>query len=1062
MAVKNPIKYRLGLDMGTNSLGWAMIGLDDKDKPCSVFKMGVRVFPDGRVPRSESSNAKTRWEARGARRMRDRYLKRRQALMSLMIQYGLMPNNESQRKELEKLDPYELRKKALDMELPVHHVGRAIFHLNQRRGFQSNRKAEKGDKNTGPVKEAIKKLADRMAKVNARTLGEFLYKQQGEHKSPNPIRFRNLGTENKAVYEFYPTRQMLKNEFEKIWNAQAPCHIDSMTDEAKKALHDTIFTQNPLKPQTVGKCTLDPAKDKVDKDGFRCPWAHPLAQRFRIYQDVRNLEVRNLRDHEGGWSSRRLSKEEGDLVAKALIQQKTVNFDRIRKLLKFPSDAYFNLESDRRKELSGDQTAANLSGEGFFGKAWRKLPLHKQVEIVDQLLDEEYDEKTTAKCLENNADLDSKTAEAVVAAFLPEGHCRLGLRAMRKILPLMEEEGLDLCDAEKMAGYHTPPASSGKKSPTGRLPYYGEWLQEHLNGTGDPRDPVEKCYGRYPNPTVHIGLGQLRRVVNALIKEYGPPHQVVVEMTRDLKRSKKQRDALNKEQTANQKKNDARNEKLKEIGPKQNYENRLKMRLWEELNPENACDRCCPYTGDVISLTRLFSDEVEFEHLIPWKDSWDDSPANKTVSMRWANRDKGNRTPFEQWGNTPEWDGIHQRAQKLPLNKRWRFDPDAREHFEKQGGFLARQLKETGWLARMSKKYLEAVVDPNNIWVTPGRLTFMIRDKWGLNSLLPGQGSDDVKKRTDHRHHAIDASVVAFTERSLLMEMSKAYDEARSRIKVPLPWVGLPDQVKDLIGCLVVSHKPDHGTPNVKGTTTGQLHDATAYGFVPPAMPLKDGSYKVVIRKKLTDFKKRAEIHLVQGEELKAALFDLWDRVGEGNAPEFARQAAQGVKWGGGERPVKRVRLTSNKHIIPVEGPDGVPYKGYLPDAKEFADVWEMPDKRKNWKVEIVPTFDVNQSNFDVEECKPHPDAKHLMRLYKGDMGMLGEEPDRRIVRVRKFEGKTVVLDDHNEGNVDKRERDKLIKRNRGHGAKKLQKENFRKIRVDEVGRIWDPGPCKR
>ena len=106
------------------------------------------------------------------------------------------------------------------------------------------------------------------------------------------------------------------------------------------------------------------------------------------------------------------------------------------------------------------------------------------------------------------------------------------------------------------------------------------------------------------------------------------------------------------------------------------------------------------------------------------------------------------------------------RADNLPKSKRWRFQPDARQRFDAMGGFLARQLNETGWLARVAKQYLAAVTDPYKIHVLPGRLTAMIRAKWGLNDLLPDHNYSDAKNRKDHRHHAIDAMVAAFTDHS--------------------------------------------------------------------------------------------------------------------------------------------------------------------------------------------------------------------------------------------------------------------------------------------------------
>jgi CRISPR-associated endonuclease Csn1 len=214
----------------------------------------------------------------------------------------------------------------------------------------------------------------------------------------------------------------------------------------------------------------------------------------------------------------------------------------------------------------------------------------------------------------------------------------------------MVDEGLNYPDAAKAAGYDHALLPTGELSLNGRLPYYGEWLQEDVLGSGDPRDSNDKRWGRFPNPTVHIGLGQLRRVVNALIERYGPPAGIAVEMTRDFKLSPKKLAELEKGQAENQKRNEERAKEIGNLGQAVNARNLLKMRLWEEQNARDPLDRRCPYTGEVISIERLFSEEVDIDHLIPFSESWDDSAANKVVCMRYANRAKGQQTPHQAFG----------------------------------------------------------------------------------------------------------------------------------------------------------------------------------------------------------------------------------------------------------------------------------------------------------------------------------------------------------------------------------------------------------------------------
>ena len=148
---------RLGLDLGTNSIGWCLLDLDSHGDPVSIFRTGVRIFSDGRDPKSLGSLKATRREARSARRRRDRFIQRQRFLINELMRLGLMPEDDDQRHALAFKDPYSIRKKALDEQVHPHEMGRAIFHINQRRGFKSNRKS--GDNEAGVVKQSIHKPA---------------------------------------------------------------------------------------------------------------------------------------------------------------------------------------------------------------------------------------------------------------------------------------------------------------------------------------------------------------------------------------------------------------------------------------------------------------------------------------------------------------------------------------------------------------------------------------------------------------------------------------------------------------------------------------------------------------------------------------------------------------------------------------------------------------------------------------------------------------------------------------------------------------------------------------
>ena len=1053
---KHNSPYRLGLDVGSNSLGWFVVRLDGEGRPVGLGPGGARIFPDGRDPQSKTSNAVTRRVARGARRRRDRYLKRRSNVMALLVEHGLMPEDAAERKKLEGLDPFELRARALDKELPAHHVGRALFHLNQRRGFLSNRKTEKDDSESGAIREGATRLLAMVEDAGARTLGELLHRR---HQERQAVRARNRSTGAKAEYDFYPTRQMVFAEFEAIWECQAR-HHPTMTPAARAAIGSDIngiFYQRPLKQPPVGKCSLDPAHDNDDAEGFRCPWAHPLAQRFRIWQEVRNLTVEDT-----GRRPQPLSKEDGDKIALALIQNNKVSFDKVRALLKLPAEARFKLESEKRRELKGDDTAAKLAHKSLFGKAWRSFPLPRQIEIVERLLAEE-DEGRLAAWLTAEAGLGREAAERVAKAFLPAGHCRLGLRAIGKIAPLMAN-GKNYPDAAKAAGYDHALLPTGELSLNGYLPYYGEWLPDDVLGSGDPRDAKEQRWGRFPNPTVHIGLGQLRRVVNGLIREYGPPAEIVVEMTRDFKLSPRQVAEIEKEQAQNQLRNEARRAKLVKLGQQVNARNLLKMRLWEELNPRDPLDRCCPYTGDKISLQKLLSEEVDINHLIPFQESWDDSAANKIVCMRHANRAKRKETPFGAFGGSPtidghryDWEQISALAAGLPGNKRWRFRPDALERFEAIGGFQARQLNETGWLARSAKQYLAAVAAPNKIWVLPGRLTAMIRGKWGLNTLLPDHNYSDAKNRKDHRHHAIDAMVAALTDRSLLQRMARAYDDERERIEAPLPWPSLRDDLGAKLEAMVVSHKPDHGL-------AAQLHEDTAYGRVKD--PETEGA-NLVYRKDFLSLNEKeierirdrrlrdlVKLHVAgekaQGKELKAALQTFAARADIPGLPS-------------GIRHVRLLKPEKPEYLVQVRDGAGKPYKSYSAGKNAFVEIFETGDGE--WRGEPVTVFQANQGKFESKWPSDFPGSRLIMRVYKGDMVRIDHEGKVKLTTVERLEpsAKRLRLAEHYEsGSLQKRHEDSADGFNWVFGYySKLKEWHAEVIRVDELGRAWRVQPTQ-
>jgi CRISPR-associated endonuclease Csn1 len=1014
------MRYRLALDLGSTSLGWAMIRLDAENNPCAVIKAGVRIFSDGRNPKDGSSLAVTRREARAMRRRRDRLLKRKARMTNSLIEHGFFPADEAQRKALVTLNPYALRAKGLNEALTPAEFGRALFHINQRRGFKSNRKTDKKDNDAGALKTAISKLREAMKLENCRTVGEWLNKRdaggatvRARYRQEKVTKEDGKSKINKS-YDLYIDRAMITDEFDALWLKQSSLNPALFTNAARDDLRYILLFQRPLKPVKPGRCTFLP-------DEERAPLALPSTQRFRMYQEVNNLRI--LRE---SLQEERLTLTQRDNLIAALEQNSKRSFTQIKKLLGIGGAVQFNFEDPKRQELKGNVTSATLSRSEHFGDTWFKFDEATQDRIVLQLVKEENEAKLV-RWLQDETAVDEARAEAIANAGLPEGYGSLCAKALALILPELRRDVVTYDKAVQAAGFdhhsHISPAATGEILP--ELPYYGIPLQRHVGfGTGVPEHTDEKRYGKIANPTVHIGLNQVRLVVNALIKRYGHPSQVIVELARDLKQSKDQRDEESKRQADNQRRNiRMRNDiaiVLNSNPERVKAADIQKMILWEELSFDPA-DRRCPYSGEQISVTMLLTDQVEIEHILPFSETLDDSLNNKTVALRESNRIKGNHTPWKAFGAQTiagfDYAAILQRAEQMPKAKRYRFAEDGLQRWLKDdAGFLPRALNDTRHMSKVAREYL-SLICPQDTRAIPGRMTAMLRAKFGLNDVL---GLSGEKNRNDHRHHAVDACVIAVTDQGLLQRFAQASASTRERQlnrlveDMPPPWgenmESYRDHVKRAIENIWVSHKPDH-------SHEGAMHNDTAYGLL--------GNGRVSVHKAIDGKRERIE------DNLKVIEFT--------NAKAVARHGL----------------LPSGEHR---------PYKGYKGDSNYCIEI--VRNEKGKWEGEVISTFEAYQlvRAHGVARLR-HPalglSGKALvMRLMIDDFIRLEVGGAERTMRLAKIAGNgQVFMAPNTDANVDSRNRDKddpfaYVSKMAGS----LFAAKTRRVTISPIGELRDPG----
>ena len=1038
------MNYRLALDLGTNSIGWAQFSLNQEFKVNGLMDGGVHIFDQGRNAESLGSNALERRSARGMRRTRDRKNRRKQELLSALVNSALLPSVKEERHSLTIHNPYELRERGLRESLTAHEFGRALFHLHQRRGFRSNRKSGNGE--DGKIVSANRTLIEKLNESNFETYGAFL---ESRRKQGLPTRLRLQGEGAKSAYEFYPTREMILDEFRLLFSRQRSFGLREANSKVQEEIEKIFFRQRPLKSPLVGRCSFLPEE-------IRAPKSLPTAQRFRIWSDVLNLRIVDARQ-----KSRPLSLGQLQAAVQVLMKEKDQSSKQLAELLGLNLGETFNFFSKRKSKLLGDQTAA-LMRPVFKKHAnldWQSLELSEQDAVIEKLLGDENDEELIS-WLESRFTLTQDQAKSLAQINPSLARSHLSAAAMGRILEVYETQYLPYSEAVKAAGlgHHSDQRT---EKPFDLLPYYGQYLRDSVAPPNKdaPQNDVER-YGRFPNPTVHIVLGRIRALVNALVERDGKPSQIIIESGRELPLSAQARKDLEREQRENTQLNDKRAAQIQALGHRVTHETLLRMALHEELGPDGKCI----FSGEKIDAADALTDRVEIEHILPFARTLDDSRANKTLAVRRINREKGNRSPFEAFGNTPEYDSIIERVHALPKNKRWRFAENAMARFEDEDKWLARQLTDTQYVARLAVRYLTPICEGYNgrsvpVWATPGRLTAQVRHSLGLNEVLGLRGK---KNRDDHRHHFVDACIIGLMDRGLLQAVSRIASRSATKFEQDEK---IADFVTEALGplkdplraavdkqaaAIVIAHRPDH-------STGGPLLKDTAYGFInnppQPTYDTKDNSKSnVALRVAFPGDKFKSMEHLndILSKNTHAKLYQRILPAVEAGTPfkEAAEAAAQAL----GIRKVK-TGYRKNVEAIQVRGKT---VKGYVSGGNWAYDLFQCP--HHGFGSELINMRAANSPGAAPPWKTKYPEAKRIVRLFGGDMIEIddprpGKESARAIFRIQKMTNRKITLCDPHQANVDTRNKagEKLLF---DKAPNVLVKLGLRKLHVSVLGTV--------
>jgi len=609
----------LGLDLGSNSIGWALVDSSQK----KIIGLGCRIFPMGvnleKGSKEISKNA-TRREKRQIRRQFFRRKLRKRILTNELMKLGMFPpikklNDEIQRIRLNaglrtffSINPYECRARAYKGEqLTLMGLGRILYHFAQRRGYKENLQSSGEDEgkiyegNPEESKTGIRETKEKIKEFG--TLGNYLY-----HEDSHETRLRNR----------YTTRQMYIDEFEVIWGSQTGFYPKILTSELKEKIGDSekgiLFFYRPLRSQKhlLGKCTFEPTKTK-------CPASSILFEQFRMYQFINTIKI--------------LNDEQRNIMVNLFNSKAKFDFKEVKKKLKSEEETFNYKDGDK---VVGNRTISNL--RKIFGKDyWDSLTLDEQEKIWNVLYF-----ATDKDWLQNYAtskwNLNEESTKKLLKFRMSKEYSNLSKKAISNILPYLKKgyiyneavllggirnafgsDGWEaFSDKERRLVEDTAIAVVGQKEENGTeikrikrfivkqfklsekqlSKLYHHSLIENKESTSDILTEPDNVR----NPVVQQVLLELRTLVNVLIHTYGKPDEVKIELARDVKSSKKRRSEYRFEAQQNEKENDEAKKMLDEYGLQHTRSNIQKVNLWKESQ------KTCPYTGQEIGFADLFNE----------------------------------------------------------------------------------------------------------------------------------------------------------------------------------------------------------------------------------------------------------------------------------------------------------------------------------------------------------------------------------------------------------------------------------------------------------------------
>ena len=766
-----------------------------------------------------------------------RYQLRRYRLRRELEKVGMLPD--AALIQLPLLELWELRKRAATAgeRLTLPELGRVLCHINQKRGYRHVKsdaaaivgdEGEKKKKDSNSAYLAGIRANDEKLQAEHKTVGQYFAEQLRQNQSESPT-----GGISYRIKDQIFSRQRYIDEYDQIMAAQRVHYPDILTDEFIRMLRDeVIFMQRPLKSckHLVSLCEFEKQErvmrvQQDDGKGGRqlverrvkfgpkvAPKSSPLFQLCRIYEAVNNIR---LTRPDG--SPRDITPEERAKIVAHLQSSASLSFAALKKLLK--EKALIADQLTTKSGLKGNSTRVALaSALQPYPQYHHLLDMELETRMMTvQLTDEETGEVTEREVAvvtdsyvrqplyrlwhilysieEREAmrralitqlgmkeeDLDGGLLDQLYRLdFVKPGYGNKSAKFICKLLPQLQQ-GLGYSEACAAVGYRH------SNSPTS---------EEITERTLLEKIPLLQR-NELRQPLVEKILNQMINLVNALKAEYGID-EVRVELARELKMSREERERMARNNKDREERNKEVAAKIRECGLYPTKPRIQKYMLWKEAG------RQCLYCGRSIEEEQCLREGgMEVEHIIPKSVLYDDSYGNKTCACRRCNKEKGNRTALEYIRAKGREAEYMKRINDLLKEKKISYSKHQRLRWLKEdipSDFLERQLRLTQYISRQAMAILQQGI--RRVSASEGGVTARLRSLWGYDDILHTLNLDrydsmgetervsregetteklrikDWSKRKDHRHHAIDALVVASTRQGYIQRLNRVSSES--------------------------------------------------------------------------------------------------------------------------------------------------------------------------------------------------------------------------------------------------------------------------------------------